>query len=89
MNVLLALLRGGCFWVFHIRLLLHNGGNILMWLVLKPCWSHVVETVESVVNISWHGQVDFSLDIIPFYGETAILFAVPIHHHLIMFLNYF
>ena len=74
--------------VLHIALLLHIYGEVLVWLILKPFRSHVVETVKGIVNVPRHGEVDFSFDIIQFQGESTIFFSFQIRLLLIMFLDY-
>ena len=54
MNILPSFLRGIPLQVLHIGLLLHNWGGMPMRLVLGAVWSHVVETLEGIVNVSWY-----------------------------------
>ena len=43
--------------------------------------------MEGIVDVAGHGEVDFAFDVIPFQGETAVFFSLPICRHLIMLFN--
>jgi hypothetical protein len=40
--------------------------------------------MEGIVDVAGHGKVDFAFDIIPFQGEPAVFFSLPIRRHLIV-----
>ena len=39
---------------------------MLVRLILKPFWLHMVEIVEGVAGVPRYGEVDFSFDVILF-----------------------
>ena len=41
-------------------------GGVLVRLILLSLQPHVVETMEAIVDVSGHGEVDFMLDVVPF-----------------------
>ena len=38
----------------------------------------MLETLEGTFDVTWHGDVAGSLDVVPLEGEAAILAAFPI-----------
>ena len=50
----------------------------LMWGELWSGWNFVLQAFECRGNVAWHRDVDKVFGVIPFDGEAAIVFAVPI-----------
>jgi hypothetical protein len=47
----------------------------------------MLESLECLLDVCWHGQMHFSSHVVPFDGKSAISFAVPIVRTLIVLSN--
>jgi hypothetical protein len=55
-------------------------------LVLSNLGWRVLETFEGLLDRCWYQEVHLAPDVVPLYGESAILFTIPIAQTLIVFL---
>ena len=51
-----------------------------MWvgLILGCPWAGMFEARQFVLNVPWHGDVDFLFFVVPVYGEPNAFFACPV-----------
>ena len=53
-------------------------GNVLVRLILGCPWAGMFEARQCVLNVPWHGDVDFLFFVVPVYGEPDVSFAGPV-----------
>jgi hypothetical protein len=56
-----------------------------VWLVLSDSGWGVLEMFEGLLDVCWHQEGHLAPIVVPLYGESTILFTVPIARTLIVF----
>ena len=57
-------------------------------LMLRPFWHFMLKSCKDVLDISWHGKVAFTFDVIPIKSDSQILTSFPIYVAVVMFFEY-
>ncbi len=69
---------GGISGVGELGLFTINGLVPLRWGVGGEAWLGVFEFVEGRLNITWHGEVDSTVLVVPFKGDAAVQGTFPV-----------
>ena len=51
--------------------------GVFVWLV-HHFLELVAEPYKSFIAVAWHGEMDFSLDVIPVEGDAAVFLSLPV-----------
>ena len=64
-----------------------DGGVSSVGRILAPSGCCVLKLVESRANVSWHGDRNSALDVVPVERESKVHSAVPINQNLVELLE--